>query len=217
MMSSYSYVANNPLKYKDQTGEFFDIVADIGFIAYDGYKLVQAYNNGGNVKSEWQNLGLDVAGAALPGVTGLGMAARVAKGADKAIDIAQATEKVSQVAKTEKSMIAITDSSRLLSAPKEATILPSPSQSSIQNSPNQKFTNMMKNMYRPTSTLGDGSTAAAAKYELSGGSKIGNRDHIKSSYGYIRGFQNMFKSNPMTKHNPYVVREYNKLTNSITK
>ncbi len=216
-MNAYTYVANNPLKYKDYKGEFLDTVVDIGFIAYDTYKLVQAMNNGGNVKAEWTALGLDAAGALIPGVTGLGMVSRAAKVADKAVDVAKATEKVADVARVEKSVNAISDPARMLSAPTETKLLPNHRQSLIQNSPDQKFTNIVKNNYRPKSTFGDGSTAAAARHELLGGSKVGGRDHVKSSYGYIQGYHNMFKSNPMTKHNPYVIREYNKLINSITR
>ena len=83
-LNSYSYVKNNPLKHKDPTGEFADIILDIGFIAYDLYKIGQDLTQTGSISQGNLNaLGLDVAGAALPGVTGLGFAARVAgKGDD---------------------------------------------------------------------------------------------------------------------------------------
>jgi len=109
-MNAYTYVANNPLKYKDYKGEFLDTVVDIGFIAYDLYKIGQALNNGQSIKSELGNLGLDLAGAALPGVTGLGMIARTAKAADKVADTVRATKEADR----------IMDASKLLPTPKES-------------------------------------------------------------------------------------------------
>lgn len=91
LANSYSYVANNPLKYTDSTGDFLDIALDVGFIGYDLYKMGSAVWNGNwsEAKSESVNLGLDVGGAVLPGVTGLGAIRRTgeaAKVADKAKD-----------------------------------------------------------------------------------------------------------------------------------
>ncbi len=92
-LNSYSYARNNPLKHVDKGGEFFDTVVDIGFIVYDAYKVGQAFATGGDVKGEAASLGLDVVGAVTPFATGLGMAARVARSTDKAVDAAKAVDK----------------------------------------------------------------------------------------------------------------------------
>ena len=92
-LNSYSYVTNNPLKYVDRGGEFLDTIIDIGFIAYDLYKLGGAIAHGGDVKGEMLSLGLDIGGAAIPFATGLGAAARVARVADKAGDAAKAVDR----------------------------------------------------------------------------------------------------------------------------
>jgi RHS repeat-associated protein len=99
LANSYSYVANNPLKYTDSTGDFLDIALDVGFIGYDLYRMGSAAlrGNWSEVKSESANLGLDVGGAALPGVTGLGMirrAGEAGKVADKAGDVGKIVEKM---------------------------------------------------------------------------------------------------------------------------
>ena len=94
LLNTYSYVRNNPLTYTDPSGEFLDIAADIAFIAYDLCKVGQAIFTGGDVAGEITSLGLDIAGAALPGVTGLGMVARTARVADKAGDVASVANKL---------------------------------------------------------------------------------------------------------------------------
>ena len=85
LQNSYSYAGNNPITQKDPDGRIIDTALDIGFIGYDLYRLSGAISNGGDVKGELRALSMDAIGAALPGVTGLGMVARVAdKGGDAA-------------------------------------------------------------------------------------------------------------------------------------
>jgi RHS repeat-associated protein len=82
--NSYSYAANNPIRNKDQSGEYLESVVDVAFIAYDLYKVGEAVVTGGDVKSQLGYLGLDVAGLAVPGGTGFGLAGRIAaKGGDE--------------------------------------------------------------------------------------------------------------------------------------
>jgi RHS repeat-associated protein len=72
----YRYVRDNPTNFTDPTGEFIDIIPDVGFIGYDFYKLFTGGRKdlGGNLAA----LGLDALAAAIPGVTGLGEAGRAA-------------------------------------------------------------------------------------------------------------------------------------------
>jgi len=107
-LNSYSYTINNPLKHVDKKGEFWDTVIDVGFIAYDLYKIGEAAFTGGNVKSELANLGLDVGGAVVPFVTGLGMARRTAQIADKTGDAAKAINKTDNITKGSKSIFSRT-------------------------------------------------------------------------------------------------------------
>ena len=101
----YSYSRYNPLKYTDSTGHWVETALDIAFITYDVYDISA---NGLN----WENglsLAADVVGAALPLVTGGGLAVRafahaddaikVANTADNVIDTANATDNVMDLAK----------------------------------------------------------------------------------------------------------------------
>ncbi len=95
----YSYGANNPMKYQDPDGEFFDILFDVGFIAYDLYRIGSQLATQGHLeKGELLALGADIGGALIPGATGLGMMARVAMHGDDVAKagkaVVKATEKI---------------------------------------------------------------------------------------------------------------------------
>jgi RHS repeat-associated protein len=80
--SPYLYAAGNPVRYTDASGLIVDTLADAGFIGYDLYRLytdnVRGNGKRGSLGTNLTALGLDVAGAAIPGITGLGPASRVA-------------------------------------------------------------------------------------------------------------------------------------------
>ena len=69
----YTYANNNPVNWTDPSGQFLDTIADVGFIAYDAYRLVKdgKKDRGKNLAA----LGADVGGALIPGATGAGLAA----------------------------------------------------------------------------------------------------------------------------------------------
>lgn len=82
--SPYLYANGNPVWYTDSSGLFLDTLADIAFIGYDIYRIVNdnVLGNGkeGSFGTNLGALGLDVGGALIPGVTGLGPGSRVARG-----------------------------------------------------------------------------------------------------------------------------------------
>lgn len=95
-LNRYAYTLNNPLKYTDPSGHWFESIIDIISIGYDLYDISQ---NGLN----WENglsLVADVGGLILPGITGGGMLVRAASHADEALDAARGINAAVNVAQT---------------------------------------------------------------------------------------------------------------------
>ena len=86
----YSYVGNDPINFVDPSGLFLDTIADIGFIVYDIWQLLDdnVLGDCDNLGENLAALGGDALGAVLPGVTGLGAGVRAGvKGADRRPDL----------------------------------------------------------------------------------------------------------------------------------
>ena len=77
----YPYVGSNPSNLTDATGQAVDVFLDVGFIGWDIYNIFYGdkCERGENIKA----LGLDVLGAALPFATGLGVAYKAGKAANR--------------------------------------------------------------------------------------------------------------------------------------
>ena len=104
-LSSYSYCAGNPVLYIDPTGEFLDILWDIGNLIYDVYAAVDAHISGNHDKAteHWIDAGVDLAATIIPGVPAGG--SKLARMADDVVDVAtDATKTADKVTDASKSM-----------------------------------------------------------------------------------------------------------------
>jgi RHS repeat-associated protein len=90
----YRYVGNNPINYTDSLGLLIETIADIGFIAYDLYRIVKdnVFGDCDNLGENLGSLGGNIVGAAIPFATGGGLAVRAGmKSADAASSAAKGT------------------------------------------------------------------------------------------------------------------------------
>jgi RHS repeat-associated protein len=71
-----SYVGQDPVNWVDPEGLFADVIADVGFIAWDIYDL---FTDPCNFDDNLKALGLDIAGAVIPFATGLGKGYKAGK------------------------------------------------------------------------------------------------------------------------------------------
>ena len=83
----YAYVGNSPLNHTDPSGLILDTLVDIASIAYDVYRLFTDGRK--NLGDNLTNLGLDVVGAAVPFLTGLGAGRRALQHGDDVMDAAR--------------------------------------------------------------------------------------------------------------------------------
>ncbi|MEJ7765936.1 MAG: hypothetical protein WKF86_10600, partial [Acidimicrobiales bacterium] len=80
--TAYDYACGDPINNTDPTGMWIDTVLDVLFIGYDLYRL--ANDGPDKLEENLEALGADIAGAATPGVTGLGAASRAGRAARRA-------------------------------------------------------------------------------------------------------------------------------------
>jgi RHS repeat-associated protein len=87
-LNRYSYVNNNPVRYTDPTGHWFESAIDLAFIGYDIYDIHQ---NGLNLTNGLALLA-DVVSLVLPIVAGGGVAVRTIAHADEVIDAVKSSD-----------------------------------------------------------------------------------------------------------------------------
>ncbi|WP_084284650.1 NHL domain-containing protein [Solirubrobacter soli] len=82
----YGYALADPVNLTDPSGQILDTILDIGFIAYDLYRIGKSLMNGCGV-DPWDvaALGADVAGALIPFATGGGAAVRAGREATEGV------------------------------------------------------------------------------------------------------------------------------------
>lgn len=91
----YGYSLGDPINKSDPNGHFLDIILDVGFIIADVAILVhdEITTGGANRTENLIALGGDIAGAVIPGVTGVGAVTRIATHADDVLDGIKVVEK----------------------------------------------------------------------------------------------------------------------------
>ena len=91
--SPYTYCGNNPVLRVDKDGKIWDVIWDVGNMAYDAVAAVYNHIQGDHAtaRSHWSDLGTDALAAIVP-VLPAG-ASKAIKAADKAVDATKAMER----------------------------------------------------------------------------------------------------------------------------
>ncbi|MGH8550152.1 MAG: hypothetical protein ACRERU_16425, partial [Methylococcales bacterium] len=78
----------NPLSRIDPRGLFVDTPVDFGFIGYDIYRLLadNVFGNRDNLQENFAAFSADIAGACIPGATGLGLGIRAVERGGRAVE-----------------------------------------------------------------------------------------------------------------------------------
>lgn len=95
-LNRYSYVLNNPLRYTDPTGNYVETALDLAFIAAD---LNDIKNDPINLWN-WAAFGGDIAGTALPAVTGVGLGIKIVEHGGDVDRVISGYTKAQEVIKT---------------------------------------------------------------------------------------------------------------------
>lgn len=112
-LNRYSFERNNPYRYVDSSGNYFETAIDVGFLIYDVHEIKQNPRSVTN----WLALGADVVTTALPFAVGGGLFVRGITKVDDVVDAAKTSKLMRTTKFAEK---AVSDQSRLHHAYKHA-------------------------------------------------------------------------------------------------
>lgn len=75
---------------------------------------------------------------------------------------------------------------------------------------NEKVKNVIKELYRPGATIGDGGTASAIRYEIKTGNLVGGKSHILKGIERLKNLENLLKRNDLSKKDRRIVEKLHK-------
>ena len=168
----YSYARNNPLLYKDSTGQYIDTIVDVGFMISSA---IAVYNDPSS--ANFIALGLDTLSAAIPGVVGLGTLSKAAVKAEKVVAGESGAcragfEKLQQIYREQMSKPHVQDA---------------------------KLSKMVGDLYRPKAEIGSGSTAAAIRNEIKTALPTKGKWHSQKGKNSITFLEKWLGNNPTAR------------------
>ena len=137
------------------------------------------------LRGDFASAGLDVIGM-VPIVGEIADTAKLAKMADKAVDLAKVANRSSKGSKL------------------------------LDKVSNTKLKNTIKEMYRPGAKIGDGGLADAIRYETRTGELVGGKSHIQKGTERLKNLENILERETLTKQDIKIIEDLiNDLKNAL--
>lgn len=77
----------------------------------------------------------------------------------------------------------------------------------LKKATNPKVKNVIKELYRPGASIGDGGTAAAIRFEIKNGKLVGGKSHIIKGLERMKNLENILKCNDLSKKDRKIVEK----------
>ena len=134
------------------------------------------------LRKDWLSAGLGAIGA-IPVIGEVADTAKITRKADDAVDAAKLAKNI--------------NSNKYTSKREEL----------LNHATNQKLKNTINEMYRATSTVGDGGLSDAIRHELKTGELVGGKSHIQKGRERLKNLENILKKQELNSTDKKIIND----------